>query len=111
MTASPSEMLSARATNSILVFPVSSGHVTDFNDLDKKFTAFSDWVEKTVTPMTAVEWEVSGHSAAGDIIATGTPAGVGIGFTPPKYLVPGDVARIEVEKIGVLENEFREISG
>jgi 2-keto-4-pentenoate hydratase/2-oxohepta-3-ene-1,7-dioic acid hydratase in catechol pathway len=47
----------------------------------------------------------------GDVIATGTPAGVGIGFTPPKYLVSGDVARIEVEKIGVLENEFREFPG
>jgi 2-keto-4-pentenoate hydratase/2-oxohepta-3-ene-1,7-dioic acid hydratase in catechol pathway len=45
----------------------------------------------------------------GDVIATGTPAGVGIGFSPPKYLVPGDVARIEVERIGVLENEFREL--
>ena len=38
-------------------------------------------------------------------------AGVGIGFSPPKYLVPGDVARIEVERIGVLENEFRELRG
>jgi len=44
----------------------------------------------------------------GDIIATGTPAGVGIGFKPPKYLVPGDVARIEISGVGVLENEFRE---
>jgi 2-keto-4-pentenoate hydratase/2-oxohepta-3-ene-1,7-dioic acid hydratase in catechol pathway len=44
----------------------------------------------------------------GDVIATGTPAGVGIGFTPPKYLVPGDVARIEISGIGVLENEFTE---
>jgi 2-keto-4-pentenoate hydratase/2-oxohepta-3-ene-1,7-dioic acid hydratase in catechol pathway len=44
----------------------------------------------------------------GDVIATGTPAGVGIGFDPPKYLVPGDVARIEISGIGVLENEFRE---
>ncbi|WP_137124921.1 fumarylacetoacetate hydrolase family protein [Roseomonas sp. HF4] len=40
----------------------------------------------------------------GDIIATGTPAGVGIGFTPPKFLKPGDVVRIEVPGIGVLEN-------
>jgi 2-keto-4-pentenoate hydratase/2-oxohepta-3-ene-1,7-dioic acid hydratase in catechol pathway len=44
----------------------------------------------------------------GDVIASGTPAGVGIGFTPPKYVVPGDVARIEISGIGVLENEFRE---
>jgi len=40
----------------------------------------------------------------GDIIATGTPAGVGIGFTPPRFLKPGDVVRIEVPGIGVLEN-------
>ncbi|MCS6932851.1 MAG: fumarylacetoacetate hydrolase family protein [Acetobacteraceae bacterium] len=40
----------------------------------------------------------------GDIIATGTPAGVGIGFTPPRYLVPGDVVRITVSGIGTLEN-------
>jgi len=40
----------------------------------------------------------------GDIIATGTPAGVGIGFNPPKYLRPGDVVRIEIDGIGVLEN-------
>jgi 2-keto-4-pentenoate hydratase/2-oxohepta-3-ene-1,7-dioic acid hydratase in catechol pathway len=40
----------------------------------------------------------------GDIIATGTPAGVGIGFTPPRFLKPGDRVRIEVPGIGVLEN-------
>lgn len=40
----------------------------------------------------------------GDVIATGTPVGVGIGFTPPKYLQPGDVVRIEIDGIGVLEN-------
>ncbi len=41
----------------------------------------------------------------GDIIATGTPAGVGIGFTPPKFLAKGDVVRIEIDRIGVLENK------
>jgi 2-keto-4-pentenoate hydratase/2-oxohepta-3-ene-1,7-dioic acid hydratase in catechol pathway len=40
----------------------------------------------------------------GDVIATGTPAGVGIGFNPPRYLQRGDVVRIEVPGIGVLEN-------
>jgi 2-keto-4-pentenoate hydratase/2-oxohepta-3-ene-1,7-dioic acid hydratase in catechol pathway len=44
----------------------------------------------------------------GDVIASGTPAGVGIGFKPPKYLIPGDVARIGIAGIGFLENEFRE---
>lgn len=42
----------------------------------------------------------------GDIIATGTPVGVGIGFTPPKFLVAGDVVRIEIAGIGVLENKI-----
>jgi len=41
---------------------------------------------------------------AGDVIATGTPAGVGIGFDPPKYLVPGDRVKIEIGGIGVLEH-------
>ncbi|MFL9966194.1 fumarylacetoacetate hydrolase family protein [Paraburkholderia sediminicola] len=44
----------------------------------------------------------------GDVIATGTPAGVGIGFTPPKFLQKGDVVRIEIENVGVLENEVGE---
>jgi 2-keto-4-pentenoate hydratase/2-oxohepta-3-ene-1,7-dioic acid hydratase in catechol pathway len=43
----------------------------------------------------------------GDLIATGTPAGVGIGFKPPKYLKAGDVVRIEIDGIGVLENPLR----
>ena len=43
----------------------------------------------------------------GDVIATGTPVGVGIGFKPPKYLVVGDVVRIEIDGIGVLENPVR----
>ncbi len=40
----------------------------------------------------------------GDIIATGTPAGVGIGFDPPKFLCPGDRVRIAIEGIGEIEN-------
>lgn len=43
----------------------------------------------------------------GDLIATGTPAGVGIGYKPPKYLQSGDVVRIEIGGIGVLENPLR----
>ena len=41
----------------------------------------------------------------GTIIATGTPAGVGMGFDPPKFLSAGDVVRCEIEGIGVLENQ------
>ena len=41
---------------------------------------------------------------AGDLIATGTPSGVGIGMNPPRFLQPGDVVRCEVEDIGAIEN-------
>lgn len=44
----------------------------------------------------------------GDIIATGTPAGVGIGFDPPKYLKAGDFVRVEIDGIGALENPITE---
>ncbi len=42
--------------------------------------------------------------APGDIIATGTPAGVGMGFKPPRFLQKGDVVKIRIEPIGTLEN-------
>jgi 2-keto-4-pentenoate hydratase/2-oxohepta-3-ene-1,7-dioic acid hydratase in catechol pathway len=40
----------------------------------------------------------------GDIIATGTPKGVGLGFDPPRFLNSGDVMEVEIEKIGMLRN-------
>ena len=42
----------------------------------------------------------------GDVIATGTPAGVGMGFTPPRWLKAGDVVKIEIDGIGAIENRF-----
>lgn len=42
----------------------------------------------------------------GDIIATGTAAGVGMGMNPPRWLGHGDVVRIEIDGVGVLENRF-----
>lgn len=40
----------------------------------------------------------------GDVIFTGTPGGVGLGFTPPKFLKLGDVVRCEIDEIGAIEN-------
>jgi 2-keto-4-pentenoate hydratase/2-oxohepta-3-ene-1,7-dioic acid hydratase in catechol pathway len=42
----------------------------------------------------------------GDVIATGTAAGVGMGMKPPRYLKAGDVVRIEIDGLGVIENRF-----
>lgn len=45
---------------------------------------------------------------AGDIIITGTPAGVGLGFKPFKFLKPGDTVECYIEKIGTLTNKFED---
>ena len=42
----------------------------------------------------------------GDVIATGTPAGVGMGFSPPRWLKAGDVVKVEIDGIGAIENRF-----
>lgn len=42
----------------------------------------------------------------GDVILTGTPAGVGKGFNPPRFLKSGDVVKISIEGIGTLVNKF-----
>ncbi|WP_319457276.1 MULTISPECIES: fumarylacetoacetate hydrolase family protein [unclassified Mycobacterium] len=41
---------------------------------------------------------------AGDVIATGTPAGVGLGFVPPRFLASGDLMEVSIEGIGTLAN-------
>ena len=53
-------------------------------------------IETLTKSMTLVE---------GDIIATGTPSGVGIGFDPPKFLKSGDKVKISIDPIGILEND------
>ena len=40
----------------------------------------------------------------GDIIVTGTPAGVAMGRQPPNYMEPGDVYEVEIERVGTLAN-------
>jgi 2-keto-4-pentenoate hydratase/2-oxohepta-3-ene-1,7-dioic acid hydratase in catechol pathway len=42
----------------------------------------------------------------GDVIFTGTPAGVGAGFEPPRYLCDGDRFRVEIDGVGAIENEI-----
>ncbi len=42
--------------------------------------------------------------AAGDLILTGTPSGVGMSMDPRRFLEPGDVVRIEIERLGAIEH-------
>jgi 2-keto-4-pentenoate hydratase/2-oxohepta-3-ene-1,7-dioic acid hydratase in catechol pathway len=60
---------------------------------------------------TIVEWLSKGLTLeAGDVIATGTPEGVGMGRTPQEFLLDGDVLETEVEGIGTMRNRIREIN-
>lgn len=47
----------------------------------------------------------------GDLIFTGTPSGVGMARTPPVWLNPGDVVRIEIDRLGAIENRVEQGSG
>lgn len=47
--------------------------------------------------------------APGDIIATGTPEGVGIGFNPPRFLKEGDVVECAIEGIGSIVNRVKRV--
>jgi len=54
-----------------------------------------------------IEWLSKGLTLeAGDVIATGTPEGVGMGRTPQEFLQNGDVVETEVEGIGMLRNRI-----
>jgi len=44
----------------------------------------------------------------GDLIATGTPPGVGLGMKPPVFMNPGDVCRVEIDGLGSLENPVKD---
>ena len=52
----------------------------------------------------------STHLVPGDIIATGTPSGVGFARTPPQFLKEGDIVECEIEKIGKIINEVVDYS-
>jgi 2-keto-4-pentenoate hydratase/2-oxohepta-3-ene-1,7-dioic acid hydratase in catechol pathway len=46
----------------------------------------------------------------GDIVTTGSPAGVGFGRDPKVFMKPGDVVEVEVEGIGILSNKISAIN-
>lgn len=48
---------------------------------------------------------------AGDVLATGTPSGVGAAMDPPNFLKAGDVVRVEIENLGAIENRVVKESG
>lgn len=75
-----------------------NGELRQSSATDLLITGIAGIVEELSSGMTLLP---------GTIIATGTPAGVGMGFDPPKFLKPGDVVECAIEKIGILRNTVR----
>ncbi|WP_271001882.1 fumarylacetoacetate hydrolase family protein [Listeria seeligeri] len=69
----------------------------------------ADSTEKFIFNLAAIISSLSkGHTLLpGDIIATGTPSGVGSGMTPPTFLQEGDTVKVTIDRIGTLENKVR----
>ena len=77
------------------------------NGVTKQDARTSDMI---FTVATIIEWLSKGLTLEpGDIIATGTPEGVGMGRTPQEWLQDGDVVETEVEGIGMMRNVVRSI--
>jgi 2-keto-4-pentenoate hydratase/2-oxohepta-3-ene-1,7-dioic acid hydratase in catechol pathway len=69
-------------------------------------TRQNDTTDRMIFPMSFLISYISRFCTLepGDIIATGTPAGAGARLDPPRYLVPGDLVEVEVDRIGTLTN-------
>ena len=75
-----------------------NGEMRQHARTDDLITSIADTIAELSAGMTLLP---------GTIIATGTPAGVGMGFDPPRFLKPGDVVECQIEKIGLLRNTVR----
>lgn len=78
--------------------------VTKVNDEIRQNGKTSDMVFSVEKIIAEISKSVS--LEPGDVILTGTPAGVGKGFNPPRYLKSGDIVKISIEGIGTLVNKF-----
>lgn len=72
-----------------------NGELRQNSKTDLMITSIADAIHELSQGMTLM---------AGTIISMGTPAGVGMGFNPPRFLQPGDIVECEVEGIGCLKN-------
>ena len=72
-----------------------NGELRQNSSTDLMMTSIEDAVHQLTQGVTLL---------AGTIIAMGTPSGVGMAFTPPKFMRPGGVVRCEIDGIGALEN-------
>ena len=84
--------------SALRISPRVNGEPRQDSTTDLLITSIAGIIEELSSGMTLLP---------GTIIATGTPAGVGMGFDPPKFLKPGDVVECSIEGIGTLRNTVR----
>ena len=75
-----------------------NGETRQNSTTDLLITSIADIIAELSSGMTLLP---------GTIIATGTPAGVGMGFEPPRFLKSGDIVECSIEKIGTLRNTVK----
>ena len=75
-----------------------NGETRQNSTTDLLITSIADIIAELSSGMTLLP---------GTIIATGTPAGVGMGFDPPRFLKSGDIVECSIEKIGTLRNTVK----
>ncbi len=92
----------------VLVTPDEVGHEPDLEltvEVDDRPTQKARTSDLVFPPVSIVEYLSTIFTLEpGDLVATGTPGGVGFAATPPEFLGPGSVVRVSIEQLGVLEN-------
>lgn len=90
---------------------VTADEIPDIQDLRLRTVVSGEVMQEGHTsemifPVAHLIWDITRVMTLepGDIIATGTPSGVGLARTPQRWLRHGDVVRVEIERIGALEN-------
>ena len=91
---------------------VTPDEIADVHDLDMRLTLNGEEMQRSSTgdmifPVPLLVSYVSRFMTLlpGDILSTGTPAGVGLGMTPPKYLRVGYVVELEIEQLGTIRQD------
>ena len=91
---------------------VTPDEIADVHDLDMRLTLNGEEMQHSSTgdmifPVPLLVSYVSRFMTLlpGDILSTGTPAGVGLGMTPPKYLRVGYVVDLEIEQLGAIRQD------
>ena len=100
------------ASGAIGPWVVSADEITDPQDLTIETRVNGELMQRDLTAnmlrsVAEIVVYVSGFASLrpGDVIATGTPGGVGVSQQPPRWLVPGDRVEVEISSIGTLCND------